>query len=119
MNIIVLTQETTAMQKQNNVISCDLPPLDGLDIRLAWGKAKVMRIIDAVKARTEEAEVLTEAQMCGYQDYSVGKHTVPAMFRDEPELVKAWRGGWRLHASTDEMSLCPGCEGGDPCPWHD
>lgn len=38
-----------------------LPPVRGLNIRVQWGMARVMRVIDPVKARGEEADALFEA----------------------------------------------------------
>ncbi|HCQ8372924.1 TPA: hypothetical protein OMD73_005232 [Klebsiella pneumoniae] len=94
--------------------------LHGLDIRIEWGKAKVMLVIDKSKASSEMVDVLWSAETCGYTDYSLGRNSVPGMFGDEPLLVEAWERGWNFHAEADEMSNCECCnnDSGNPCPTH-
>ncbi|MEW5291825.1 hypothetical protein ABW286_22060 [Erwinia papayae] len=94
--------------------------MHGLNIRIEWGKAKVMRVIDESQADYEKAEVLWEAELLGHNDYYDRKYP-PHIFLDEPELVKAWRKGWNFHAECEAMSTCDGCNdpNGYPCPYHD
>lgn len=44
-----------------------LPPVRGLNIRVQWGMARVMRVIDPVKVRGEEADALFETQQAGFR----------------------------------------------------
>ncbi|TDB43245.1 hypothetical protein [Photorhabdus luminescens] len=93
----------------------------GLQIRIAFASAKVMRVIDAEKAKSEFNEVLFEARQCGYDEYSFGMKVPPTMFLDEPQLLKAWRNGWNFHSEAEEMEHCPECNNqyGIPCSQHD
>ncbi|ELP9302694.1 hypothetical protein U3E08_004190 [Salmonella enterica] len=97
-----------------------LPPVRGLNIRVQWGMARVMRVIDPVKARGEEADALFEAQQAGYQDFGLGEFTPPHMFADEPQLVKAWTAGMQFAKSCDETENCEFCqrEESERCPLH-
>lgn len=99
----------------------ELPPLRGLALRIQWGKAHVMRVIDAVKAKNEALDVVFEAMLEGYGDFASGKHTPPHMFSDVPELVSAWHSGWAQAAGVEETSNCACCQSGsgEPCPYHD
>jgi hypothetical protein len=74
-----------------------LPPVRGLNIRVQWGMARVMRVIDPVKARGEEADALFEAQQ-----------------------VKAWKAGMQFAKSCDETENCEFCqsEESERCPLH-
>ncbi|WP_261643002.1 hypothetical protein [Erwinia mallotivora] len=98
-----------------------LPPLRGLDIRIQWGKARVMRFIDAEQAGYEMSEAKYEAETEGHHDYRAGRNTLPHMFADVPELARAWRLGHASAGQSDEMAGCSGCnnDGGEPCPYHD
>lgn len=99
----------------------DLAPLRGLDIRMAWGMARVMRVIDDAKAQSEMAVELEDAWTAGYHDYLSGEHGVPGMFSDSPQLVDQWSSGWRFAVSAAEMAACSCCQSdtGIPCPYHD
>lgn len=103
------------------MLTCNLPPLRGLDVRMAWGMAQVMRVIDREKADEEMDSVLYDAFISGHNDFGCGEADAPGMYGDVPQLVKAWRKGWRSAAESAEMESCPGCqnERGEPCPWHD
>ena len=98
----------------------DLTPVRGLTIRIQWGMARVMRVIDPVKARSEETDALIEAQQAGYQDFGLGEFTLPHMFADEPQLVKAWNAGVQFAASCHETENCEFCqsEESECCPLH-
>jgi len=102
-------------------LSQALPPLRGMDIRMAWGMAQVMRVIDEEKARSEISTVLEDAWECGYHDCRSGEQVVPGMFSDSPQLVHQWKSGWRFAASAEEMAGCSCCQSdsGNPCPFHD
>jgi hypothetical protein len=102
-------------------LSQALPPLRGLDIRMAWGMARVMRVIDNAKAQSEMAAVLEDAWTAGYHDYLSGEHAVPGMFSDSPQLVNQWCSGWRFAVSAAEVAVCSCCQSdtGIPCPYHD
>jgi len=93
----------------------------GLNIRIAWGKARVMAVIDAKRAEDEMSEVAFEAQVAGYHDYRSDSDTLPHMFADVPELAAAWWHGRNHAAVSDEMENCSGCNNdrGEPCPYHD
>lgn len=99
----------------------ELPPMRGLCIRIQWGKATVMRVIDEQKADNEELEAVIEAQSAGYRDFSLGETEPPHMLTDVPELVSAWLEGWGFAASCYETSTCETCQNdrGEPCPYHD
>ncbi|MQL50085.1 MULTISPECIES: hypothetical protein [Photorhabdus] len=93
----------------------------GLQIRMAYASAKVMSVIDTEKAKHEFCEVLFEANLCGYDEYSSGMKEPPTMFLDEPQLLKAWWNGWNFHSEAEEMQYCPECNNqyGAPCSHHD
>ncbi|MDB6375073.1 hypothetical protein [Photorhabdus bodei] len=93
----------------------------GLQIRMAYALAKVMRVIDAEKAKNEFSEVLFEAQRYGYDEYSFGMKVPPTMFLDEPQLLKAWRNGWNFHSEAEEIQHCPECNSqyNISCSFHD
>ncbi|EBU2236239.1 hypothetical protein IU285_004545 [Salmonella enterica] len=93
----------------------------GLEIRISYAMAKVMRVIDEEKAKLEVIEALNEAKEYGFFDYSAGFKEAPIMFLDEPKLLEAWQKGWYFHSEADEMENCPGCnnQDGTPCPFHD
>lgn len=93
----------------------------GLQIRMAYASAKVMRVIDAEKAKDEFREVLFAANMYGYDEYLSDMKEPPTMFLDEPQLLKAWRKGWNYHRDADEMRNCPECNNQDSlfCSFHD
>lgn len=99
----------------------ELPPMRGLEIRIQWGKARVMRVIDAERAGHEMSEAEFGAESEGYNDYRSGRATLPHLFADIPELTEAWVRGWAFAASCDEMESCSGCNNGrgEPCPFHD
>lgn len=126
-NVKTAAQETAGrwgkkpMRTTNIVLTCNLPPLRGLDVRLAWGKALVMRVIDLKKAGEEMETARQDARISGYNDFFDGVNVPPGLYADAPQLVKAWRQGWREAAASEEMAECPGCqnERGEPCPWHD
>jgi len=107
--------------QRNITLSQELPPLRGMAVRVAWGMAQVMRVIDETRARYEEAEVLHEAEMEGYHDFYSGNPVPPGMFSDSSQLVKAWNKGWSFAAGASEMAECSGCHSGngEPCPYHD
>ena len=111
----------TAAQESSRKIGGDLPPMRGLELRIQWGKARVMRVIDAGKAESEALDVLQEAMFEGHADFASGWHIPPHMFSDVPELVSAWHSGWEQAASFDETSHCACCQNdsGEPCPYHD
>jgi hypothetical protein len=113
-NVKTAAQETTGRWGE-------LPPMRGLDIRIQWGKARVMRVIDAERAGHEMSEAEFGAESEGYNDYRSGRATLPHLFADIPGLTKAWRRGWRFAASCDETESCSGCNNdrGEPCPFHD
>jgi len=111
----------TAAQESSRKMPGELPPMRGLELRIQWGKARVMRVIDAVKAENEALDVVFEAMFEGYDDFVSGEHTPPHMFSDVPELVSAWNRGWAQAASIKETSDCACCQSdsGEPCPHHD
>ena len=74
-----------------------LPPLRGLDIRILFAKAKVMRVIDSIKAEREIEDVLEGAYFLGFLDSCAAKQTPPLIFADEPELLAAWEEGFHSH----------------------
>ncbi|NWC64000.1 hypothetical protein [Cedecea sp. P7760] len=77
--------------------SSALPQLRGLDIRMQFAKAKVMRVIDSNKAELEMADVLESAYFSGFLDSCAAKQTPPCMFADEPVLLAAWEDGFHSH----------------------
>ncbi|EJG2388933.1 hypothetical protein AM391_RS23670 [Kluyvera ascorbata] len=81
----------------------------------------MMHCIDADKAGIEEIEALIDAESEGRYDFSTGEITPPHMFSDIPELLRAWKQGWRVAASSYEMDCCTACnnDSGEPCPYHD
>ena len=111
----------TAAQESSRKMGGELPPLRGLALRIQWGKARVMRVIDSVKAKNEALDVAFEAMLEGYDDFASGEHTPPHMFSDVPELVSAWHSGWAQAAGVEETSNCACCQSGsgEPCPYHD
>ncbi|MFU0923680.1 hypothetical protein [Kluyvera sichuanensis] len=108
-------------QRLNNILSVELPVMRGLAVRVEWGKARVMRCIDQEKAGIEEVFSLIDAECEGRQDFRNGDVTPPHMFSDVPELIGAWKQGWRLTAESYEMTCCEACNNdtGEPCPYHD
>ncbi|MEQ9971358.1 hypothetical protein ABRP72_19530 [Pectobacterium carotovorum] len=111
----------TQSARLNNGQLSELPPMRGLDIRIQWGKAIVMRVIDERKADNEEFDAVVGAQSAGYRDFSLGETEPPRMLADIPELVSAWLEGWGYAASCYETSTCKTCQNdsGEPCPYHD
>ncbi len=122
-NVKTAAQETAGRcgKPQNIVLSQNLPPLRGLDVRMAWGMAQVMRVIDSEKAIEEMDDAILDALLDGHRDFGNGEQVPPGMYADVPQLVEAWRQGWQSAAESDAMDGCPGChnERGEPCPWHD
>lgn len=94
-------------------------PVRGLSVRIAWGKARVMAVIDAERAAEEMSDAAFEAQVGGDNDYRSGR-LLPHMFADVPELAAAWELGRSFAAVSDEMDSCTGCRNdrGEPCPLH-
>ena len=77
----------------------------GLQTRCDFAAAKISLAIypDADDPYAGMACAVTDAECLGYGDYQVGVHTVPTLFRDEPELVKAWERG--SEAAADAVIL--------------
>lgn len=71
--------------------------LRGLNIRMQFAKAKVMRVIDSDKAEREMADVLESTFFSGFLDCGVWLQTPPVMFADEPALLAAWEDGFHSH----------------------
>lgn len=65
----------------------------GLKIRTDYAFAKVLKVIDADEADGQMEEALLDALALGQTDYHAGRHDTPPLFRDEPELVRAWSWG--------------------------
>ena len=68
----------------------------GLDIRIAYAKAKLLSITDQKGSEDAFFEAINDAQLDGYSDYQAGLHGVPIMFADEPSLRRAWLTGWNI-----------------------
>lgn len=85
----------------------------GLDIRIDYARAKVL---DAELMLS----VLIDANCQGREDFYSGCDDVPIMIKDVPELVCAWKEGWRDERELAEMMDCPGCNDctGNPCHIH-
>ncbi|MCX8959340.1 hypothetical protein EHW64_17880 [Erwinia psidii] len=98
----------------------ELPPLRGLDIRMNWVRASLMRRSDAKKAGYGMTAAEYDAETEGQHDYRAGRNTLPHLFADVQELAKAWRRGYAIAGRYTEMSACSGCnnDSGEPCPYH-
>jgi len=63
---------------------------------------------------------LNDAQGLGYNDFCDGINDAPVIFRDTPELVRAWNAGRDMAEDGAAMAECPGCNDGtgNPCYLH-
>lgn len=62
----------------------------GLKTRVAYAHAVVLAVIDDGQGRKAVNDSDFDAELEGYVDYCTGNFEVPAMFRDVPQLVRAW-----------------------------
>ncbi|WP_303745523.1 hypothetical protein [Enterobacter hormaechei] len=88
-----------------NLMDLPLPAMRGLEIRIAWGKARAGRVTDEAKASDEMSAVLTDVKDLGCDEYWDGEKEAPGMFANEPQLIAAWREGWETAASIDESRI--------------
>ena len=95
----------------------------GLDVRLAYARNKVLCSVGVIVPGSDDDDgwmVFQAAKASGYHDHLAGQSEVPILFRDEPELVNAWKEGQDEAAEFEEMSECTGCNDGtgNPCCIH-
>ena len=99
-----------------------LSPLGGtLETRIAYAQAKIGNLLMPSDFSSDEmADVIRDAEEWGHCYYRNGEHEPPALFRDEPALLRAWKCGWSLAAESAEMAECSSCNDGtgNPCPFH-
>ena len=108
-NVKVAGEETAGrwgLKPSNpNLMDLPLPAMRGLELRIAWGKARAGRVIDEAKAHDEMLDVLPDVMQLGYDEYWDGETKAPGMFANEPQLIAMWRDGWETAASIDESRI--------------
>lgn len=91
----------------------------GLEARVLMAKHRI-RLVSGLNADDEILMACEYAREQGWNDASADIDTPPAMFRDEPHLLRAWNDGQNQYDDLLEMQACEGCQNahGDPCPHH-
>ncbi len=94
--------------------------LRGLNDRLIYAKNKALLAAGVIDRSDEEWWYLLEVEVPaqGRADFYAGIEETPSMYAGEPDLFNAHVDGWNAAAELEEMSHCPDCQTGDPCPVH-
>lgn len=92
----------------------------GLELRTAYAKAQVQKIIDYQVYEDIITDVLIEAQALGVHEFGRGEDHPPMLFSDVSMLVEAWMNGWEFSGNLEEMRHCANCNDGtgNPCRTH-
>ena len=111
-----------AAPKVSAVRTLSVMTIAGMDARVLFAQARVAECIygkDSDECGLLLLDAVQKAESDGRHAYGK-EHTLPGMFKDEPELIQAWHNGYAACAEMEEMKHCSGCKNaaGDPCPSH-